>query len=215
MQQIISTTDGLSSMPGMPAFRSREILGSGTLWNLTMDYVKFQYRFGPTLDYLYKGMRNLDVILDIMLEYYKTIPAKSIAMAQGGDFIGGAEGISAQLKLKRKCMNTFICSTDRPFQFVGRINEDVNTYTWGATTGALFLTVTNVSIVQVQTQSNKGGMTDIYLDSGTYIKSFYTIMFQPSSVVIRLMGTEHKRLHHSVNWNFTVPKILDPKYKKL
>jgi len=111
-------------------------------------------------------------------------------------------------------MNTFICSVDRPFKFMGRINEDVNTYTRLGSVGQLFFTVPNVNISQIQTQANSGGMTELYLDSGTYVKSFYTIMFQPSSVKISLMGSIHKRLHHMVSWKNTVPLIISEQHKK-
>jgi hypothetical protein len=150
-----------------------------------------------------------------MLDFYKTIPAKSIAMAQGGDFIGGAgSGTAKSKKLKRKCMNSFICSTERPFKFNGRINEDVNTYTYKASIGHIFFTIPTLSLEQETTQSNKGGMTDIYLDKGTYIKSFYSVIFSPSSVKVALMGDKNKRLHHRVSWNNAVPVILNEIHKK-
>jgi len=56
-------------------------------------------------------------------------------------------------------------------------------------------------------------MTDIYQDNGTYIKSFYSVIFQPSSVTVSLMGNKNMRLHHRVNWIYTTPQILDQKYK--
>lgn len=112
-------------------------------------------------------------------------------------------------------MNSFICSVDRPFTFIGRINEDVNTYTRKGSTGDLFFTTHMLRLEQKQTQSNSGGMTDIYLNNGTYIKSFYTVICQPSSVKIKMMGEKNNRLHHNINWKTTVPKILSEKYKKL
>jgi hypothetical protein len=111
-------------------------------------------------------------------------------------------------------MNTFICSTDRPFQFFGRINEDVNTYTNLGNRGGLFFTVINVAIIQKQTQSNSGGMTDLYLDSGTYVKSFYSVMYTPSAVKIADMGHTHRRLHHKINWSSAVPVILSEAHRK-
>lgn len=118
--------------------------------------------------------------------------------------------------MKRKAMNSFICSVDRPFKFVGRINEDVNTYTTLGSRGCLLLQVPQVALNQKQTQKNKGGMTDIYMSQGTYVKSFYTVMMMPSSVKVGVMGhsEETKRLHHVINWNNTVPKILDERFKK-
>lgn len=191
-------------------------LGIPYFMQLDDDYKDFNYRIDSNKDYALKTpqIKSLDRLFTLLLKYYQNTTAKAICIAQGGDFIGGAQGTFAKMKLSRKAMNSFICSTLRPFTFFGRINEDVNTYTYTASTGNLFITIPFVSLNQKQTQSNKGGMTDTYLESGTYIKSFYTILFHPSSVVIRLMGDKHKRLHHHINWNKTVPKIIDEKHKK-
>ena len=192
-------------------------LGYTYFLELDDDYTSFDYRTDGELTYgeHQLGIKNIDAIFKSMLNFYKKIPAKSIAMAQGGDFIGGSEnGFAKDIKLRRKCMNSFFCSTERVFKFVGRINEDVNTYTHAASIGDLFFTVPIVSLTQKSTQSNSGGMTDIYLDNGTYIKSFYTVMLSPSSVKISMMGDKHRRLHHMVAWNNAIPVILNQKYKK-
>lgn len=41
-------------------------------------------------------------------------------------------------------------------------------------------------------------------------------MMMPSSVKVGLMGnhSETKRLHHVINWNNTVPKIINENLKK-
>jgi hypothetical protein len=180
------------------------------------DYTDFSYRFDKNLSYNNtRGFINkVDDVFISILEYYKTIPAKTIALSQNGDWIGGKDsGWAKELKLKRKCMNSFFCSTERPFKFKGRINEDVNTYTSSASKGDLFLTIPNISLKQTDTQSSKGGMSDIYANQGTYVKSFYSVMFSPSAVKVAPMGTL-QRLHHRVSWNNAVPKILNEKYKK-
>ena len=41
-------------------------------------------------------------------------------MGQGGDFIGGHQSGLWKKKLKRKAMNSFICSVNRPFKFIGQ-----------------------------------------------------------------------------------------------
>jgi len=181
------------------------------------DYTDFSYRFNDELSYN-KGrgyINKVDDIFEAILKYYKSIPAKTIALSQNGDWIGGQHsGWAKELKLKRKCMNSFFCSTERPFKFMGRINEDVNAYTLLGSTGDLFLTIPNVSLKQTDTQSNDGGLTDIYLDQGTYVKSFYSVMFCPSSVKVGMLNTERSRLHHRVSWNNAIPVILNEKYKK-
>ena len=72
-----------------------------------------------------------------------------------------------------------------------------------------------VSLKQKNTQTTKGGMTDEYLDNGTYIKSFYSVMTSPSFVKIYGMETNNTRIHHRVDWNNAVPKIISSKYKKI
>ena len=181
------------------------------------DYTDFSYRFDDKL-YYNNGrgyINNVDDIFIALLKFYKSIPAKSIAMSQNGDWIGGDQsGMAKKLTLKRKCMNSFFCSTERPFEFMGRINEDVNAYTSLGSVGDLFFTIPNVSLKQTDTQTNEGGLTDIYLSQGTYVKSFYSVLFSPSSVKVSVLNTENARLHHRVSWNNAVPKILEEKYKK-
>ncbi|HHX9802606.1 TPA: hypothetical protein ACVTEY_000171 [Salmonella enterica subsp. enterica] len=194
-------------------FELAERVGCQHFIQLDDDYHEFQFRVGPNLEADYSPIRALDQVLEEMLTYYRAIPAASIAMSQGGDFLGsGGDGNAAWLK--RKAMNSFICSTDRPFKFVGRINEDVNTYTSLGRRGELFLTIGAVQLGQKQTQKNSGGMTELYLDSGTYVKSFYSVMYSPSCVKIGLMGASHKRLHHQVTWNNAAVKIIHERHKK-
>lgn len=169
------------------------------------DYYYFGYRYDTGA----KIINNLDKVFEIILNYYKSINIKSIAFSQGGDHIGGFSGI----KLKRKCMNSFFCSIDREFQFIGSINEDVNTYTTLGSRGEIFFTFTNIQLDQKDTQSNNGGMTDEYALTGTYVKSFHSVMMQPSSVKASMMNSNNKRIHHSISWKNTTPMIIDEKFK--
>lgn len=173
------------------------------------DYTAFEYRIYSQERQKPCNVWNLDKVFEKFLEFYKRTSFKSISMAQGGDFIGGKRNAHARKPtIYRKCMNTFICSTERPFRFQGRINEDVNTYTGEASKGLLLGMVPLISIVQKTTQKTKGGMTDIYLDQGTYVKSFYTVIFAPSCTVVKPMGDTKMRLHHSITWDNAVPKII-------
>ena len=159
--------------------------------------------------------KTMDLMLECLINFYESINALSMAMSQGGDFIGGAT--PDKLKLTRKCMNTFICSTNRQFQFIGRINEDVNTYTNIGRIGGLFFTVMQAFVNQEVTQKERGGMTELYLDAGTYIKSFYSVMYSPSCVQVGLLGdprSPHYRIHHKINWHHTAPKIIRETHRK-
>lgn len=192
-------------------FEIAQKLGITYFCELDDDYDSFSFRFNENGEFKCSQIRNMDVVFSLMLDYYISLGdrCKTIAMAQGGDFIGGGHGrFGKEIKLFRKAMNSFICSTQRPFTFVGRINEDVNTYVSRGYKGDLFLTINLVCLNQVQTQSNKGGMTETYLESGTYLKSYYSIMYHPAAVKIAMMGNINKRLHHQINWNAVAPKIV-------
>jgi glutathionyl-hydroquinone reductase len=99
--------------------------------------------------------------------------------------------------------------------FLGRINEDVNTYTTLGSRGQVFLTIADAMINQLETQTNSGGMTDVYLAFGTYLKSFYSVMHMPNAVKLKMMGDKYYRIHHEVNWEVCVPKIVSGVYKKV
>jgi hypothetical protein len=195
-------------------------LGIKYFLQLDDDYNDFRYCFNNDREYITRNIKikNLDPIIDAMLEFYIESGAKTIAMSQGGDFIGGEGSNVSKLhkmgKFARKAMNSFFCSTERPFKFMGRINEDVNAYVQLGLQGNLFITVPRIRLEQIQTQANSGGLTDIYLDLGTYVKSFYSVMYAPSCVKITEMGVNHRRLHHQVKWKNAVPMILDERHKK-
>jgi len=187
-------------------FDIAEQLGIKYFIQLDDDYYYFGYRYETGA----KIIKNLDKVFDIVLKFYRSVDIKSIAFSQGGDHIGGFSGI----KLKRKAMNSFICSTDRRFNFVGSINEDVNTYTSLGSRGDIFFTFTNLQLDQKDTQSNNGGMTDEYHLSGTYVKSFHSVLMQPSSVKVSMMNSNNPRLHHSIKWINTTPMIISQEFKK-
>jgi len=183
-------------------------LGYKYFVQLDDDYTSFLYR---NIDGG-KTIRSIDRIFEAFVEYLEKTSITTVAFAQGGDFIGGYD--DEKPKVKRKAMNSFFCSVDREFQFLGRINEDVNTYVRLGGLGHVFLTVMHIQLNQFATQSNAGGMTDLYKSSGTYVKSFYTILFNPSSVRIITMGRSNRRIHHAIDWNATVPQIINERHKK-
>lgn len=183
-------------------------LGFKYFLQLDDDYSDFSFRFDHQGDYCPKTIYNLDAVFKAYWDYYKEAPFYSLCLAQGGDYIGGKDSGFAKITSKRKVMNSFFCSTGRPFKFIGRINEDVNTYTTLATCGALFLTPSLVSLSQEITQSNEGGMSGAYTNFGTYVKSAYSIICCPSAVTISQMGNKNMRLHHNIKWNNVAPKIM-------
>jgi len=181
------------------------------------DYTAFQYSFDGAGNAQYVLVRTTcDGMFDALLEFLVATPAVTVAMSQGGDFIGGG-GAGSKCRLRRKAMNVFVCSGDRPWELFGRRNEDVSAYVVGSLRGMLFLTVMQAKITQVATQKNPGIITDSYLESGTYVKSFYSVMYAPSCVKIGTMGdprSKQFRIHHKINWHHCAPKILREDWRK-
>lgn len=198
------------------SYQIAQDLGLDYFLQLDDDYTSFVHKFTADLVYREKPVKNLDRLFALMLDFYKSTSAVTVALGQNGDFQGGSQnGDLTRLWLKRKAMNTFFCSPHRPHKFFGRINEDVNTYVTQGNRGDLILTVFNAAIIQSQTQHTTGGMTELYLNMGTYVKSFYTVMYSPACVKIAEFGNDHARLHHRINWNAAVPKIMSEQYRKL
>lgn len=190
-------------------------LGYRYFLELDDDYCSFQYRKIEGNRLKAYEVKDLDSVINAYLRFLKSTPTKTIAFSQGGDNIGGIENTSIYTP-KRKAMNAFFCDVERPFHFLGRINEDTNMYLSEGMRGGLVFTLNlgGIMLRQGRTQANSGGLTDIYLDVGTYIKSFYSVMINPSAVKIAEMGDKHKRIHHHINWRYAVPKILHERHKK-
>lgn len=196
-------------------FDIAENLGYKYFLELDDDYTNFRQRFiKDNGEFGSWYLRDFDAVVDCMLRFLEESGALTVAFAQTGDFVGGKDSKVFKDRLARKAMNSFFCSTERRFDFIGRINEDVNTYVSLGSRGNLLFTVADMSLDQTQTQANSGGMTELYSSTGTYTKTFFTIISNPSSVKVCTVGIRHPRIHHRINWDLAVPKIISSKYKK-
>jgi len=192
-------------------------LGLDYFFEYEDDYKSFEHRFIEGTSLKVKKIGNLNNVLNAVISCLEETKVDTIAFAQGGDFIGGAGSFNNNT-LKRKAMNSFVFKVnknpEKDIIFIGRMNDDVNTYLTQGRIGKLFFQISDVSLVQMATQSNSGGNTEIYKSFGTYVKSFYSVIAAPDCCKIDLMGGKHKRIHHKVNWNNAVPRIIDERHRK-
>jgi len=174
------------------------------------DYTSIKYRITPDGGYHGKLMKNTDGVFAAYINFLKTSGVDTVCFAQGGDYIGGKDNskVNNGFKVSRKMMNLYFFSADKPIEFKGTINEDLTSSVTEGQRGQIILTSLMSSVDQKETQSNAGGLTDIYLEFGTYVKSFYSVMAAPSCVKIASMGDGHLRIHHAVTWKNAVPKII-------
>lgn len=193
-------------------------LGLDYFFEYEDDYKSLMHRFvdGPTLGY--KPITRMNKVFDAFIDCLENTKATTIAMAQGGDFIGGAASFDS-VQYKRKAMNSFVFKVNKDQAddciFIGRMNDDVNTYLTQGKVGKIFCQIANIMLTQVQTQSNSGGNTEAYKTMGTYVKSFYSVMAAPSCCKVSMLITTHPRIHHKIEWNKAVPKIMHERHKKI
>ena len=196
------------------AFRIAKKLGLKYFLMLDDDYTEIDYRYIDGKKLAGKPFKDLNRLFEDMIRFLDESGAATVAFAQGGDFLGGLGGGIFLNGLLRKAMNSLFCRTDRPIDFRGTMNEDVTTYTTLGSRGNLFFTFCSACIIQLPTQSLDGGMTEAYLETGTYVKTFYSVMAMPSCIKVSMLHTQHARIHHRVNWDCCVPKIINERYRK-
>lgn len=170
------------------------------------------------------GMKTTDLVvfeeaIEMAIRFMERTKSLCVAFSQGGDWIGGIGNRYSSNPVWRKAMNSFICSTERPFEYFGRMNEDVSTYVRSSMLGHLMFSIMPVSIIQKQTQSVEGGMTEEYKETGTYVKTFYSVMYAPSCVKVSVLKDHRSdncttRIHHKLAWNNIAPKIIRQSLKK-
>lgn len=191
-------------------------LGLDYFLELDDDYTDFVFRYedGDSLLSYYLTYVTFERAVDYTIDFLEKSDADCVAWAQSGDLIGGKYSYMWRHKIRRKIMNSFFCRVDRPFKFLSRMNDDVTTYVVKDQRGAKFFTLRDVVVQQLETQTNRGGLTTMYKEYGTYVKSFYTIMMAPSCTKLGVVGTTKPRFHHRIDWEKCAPKILASEYRK-
>tara|TARA_R110000868_G_scaffold6369_1_gene36263 strand:- start:1601 stop:2476 length:876 start_codon:yes stop_codon:yes gene_type:complete len=192
-------------------FDIAESLGLTYFQQLDDDYTSFHFAFDNKMEYCNKLTRvNYDHLINAMLLFFISCPNTLLGMSflQGGDFIGGvSQNDRWAFTFLRKCMNGWLCSTERRFLFQGVMNEDVSAYTNLQTTGSFFLTLSQIRLQQPITQTT-GGMTAMYKQYGTHVKSFLSVMLNPSFCKVSVLTNKQQRLHHRIDWKKCGAKII-------
>jgi hypothetical protein len=130
-----------------------------------------------------------DHLFHAMWDLLDAVPQiQCVSLSQTGDF---AETI------RRKVMQTFFLRTDRRFEFVARLNDDVTTYYDLGLRGEIVVQIPLLMVKQTVTQSQPGGLTEEYLQYGTYAKSMYTVLRWPAHCRIAFHNIVG-RIHHRI-----------------
>ena len=179
------------------------------------DFSGFVFRYPKGEKLGSSPVKYLDEILKSVVEFFEDTNIDALSFSLPADFMGGVESPKLKAGLFPKTMGTFFMKRDKKRYFRMRMNDDITTCLLNNRIGNLFLTIAPIMVDTPGTQDMAGGMTDIYVENGTYRKSYYSVMNCPSFVKIyafrNKLGT---RLHHQVEWDYANPKILNERYKK-
>lgn len=100
---------------------------------------------------------------------------------------------------------------DKFITWRGRLNDDLINAMETHKYGKYEMYFKFMTIQMRDTQSETGGLTDIYQKEGTVRKTAYPILISPNATQLTI---RYKRYHHKVNWNRLIPKIIHEKWRK-
>lgn len=102
-----------------------------------------------------------------------------------------------------------------PEKFVkwrARMNDDTVNAIDVIKNGGYEISFNYLGMSTLKTQTEKGGLTDLYQDSGTVRKTAYAVMASPLSVSLVI---KFNRYHHQNNWRKVSPKLIRDIYAKV
>lgn len=181
-------------------------------WQLDDDYTHFQRTI----------FKNGEVFKNKKLNDGKTLEKYLYLIAQFG-FNTNMPNVGFSLttiesvpenwaKMKRRVFNAHNMINDPAIrtEWRSRINDDiVNAIeTWRR--GYPEYSVHFLQLYTKATQTEKGGLTEMYKADGTVRKTAYAIMFCPANVKLVInLG----RYHHKVDWRGLTPKLISEKWR--
>lgn len=103
-------------------------------------------------------------------------------------------------------------STDDLFiPWVGRMNDDLINAINCWRIGGYEMSIRAMNMTMPSTQSEGGGLSEMYIADGTVRKSAYPVLIAPGATkLIKKFG----RYHHHVDWSKLRPKLLHEKWRK-
>lgn len=197
-------------------YKIAQDLGLNYFLELEDDTLGFVHRYVECDKLKSCDIKDFDKIVNAMVDYLANNNIDTVAFIQAGDLLGGYNRKLWKSKVVRKAMQTFFFKVNNPVYFQGRFNDDVNMYLQYGKVGKVVLSVRDVVLLTAETQQHKGGITEMYQKYGTYVKSFYSVMLRPDCVKIHgmTMFSGNRRIHHRINWDTAVPKIISSDFKK-
>lgn len=174
------------------------------------DLKTFQFRYNDNGKLAGKPIKNLNEVIEVMLEFQEASGATSVGFASGGGFIGGTEGRFKQ-GILRSIHQAYILRTDKQIEFKGLLNEDGIATEFCNSTGRLAFELCLVTQTCPARSTNEGGLNELYKANDEYIRAFYSIIAFPNNLkIIQRNGT----ITLQRKTDTAMPKIISERWKK-
>lgn len=178
------------------------------------DFSQFSYRMVEGNRLASKKVENVDELLFAMFEFLMETKITDLSFGLSSYYLGGIKSKNYENGLIPKTMGSFMLKADDPIAFKMRMNDDITSTAHAWSRGKMCFSVMECQVETPPTQKQKGGMTDIYTDNGTYAKSFYSVLMCPSFMRVAQQGIKNFRIHHETDWGRCCPCIISDKWKK-
>lgn len=159
-------------------------------------------------------LKDVDLVRRVFVAMEDIMRRRKIGvmgLSQSGDFIGGYK---PRLWL-RKVMNTTFYLMPYIYRGERGVQDDDTSLFTGIHNEGLFTGTLNHAVVlsQVDSATQKGGLTDLYNECKLLNKSLVTVIQFPSAIVAEHQPLNGGRLHHRIDYKYLAPRIIkgDPK----
>lgn len=174
------------------------------------DISNLQYRVLKNKELKSVNIYNIDKLFERMCDIANAGKVCIFGFSQAGAFIGGANKTYLSGH-QRKVSQAVLYDANNPITFRGVFYEDIIVALDAGTAGRVAMSTMLVSIQSPAMASNGGGMQDLYQESGTYVRCFYSVMAYPGVASIEAKDGEFKlRLRHSA----FAPMIINERWRK-
>lgn len=156
-------------------------------------------------------IKDIDKLFESMIEYISSANLAALGFSQEGAYVGGASSKKYREGCNRLVSQMFLIDMTKKVPFRGIFNEDFNYSIDVGVAGEVALSTMLVSIKSPKRMTNEGGLHDLYVDNGVYVREFYSKIAHPGTVRIEVKGHD---LTFRTNRDSDVPKIISSSYRK-
>ena len=181
--------------------------GENRHWQWDDDYTGF--RWFDCKEFRWRSLEGeeLQEKLQDIANFGEMVRANNIGFDLATVCANGVEGVRFILQMGQRVFNFHNLPTNDNLwiKWRGRMNDDLLNSIWAKNHGRLVFSLKNPLGAMAQTQKESGGLTDIYKEQGTVVKTAYGVLGHPKAVKLIIW---RGRYHHRVDWQLISPKIV-------